>query len=886
MFRSRLNTLLLLLLISTHVIIQSFSLVCSDEVVSGFSGSAHQLVEEILSVLGFSDLSFDLRYSYYYGGRPLLICGGELKKLGILGLDSSDLVVGVFVNNSWRELPYRVFIDKIEASNGYTQYVISPIITESSCLELILPSEIPEVGNLTHEILPQVRGSKAVEVLVVITDEVAKYAIPLYFFINPTIKDRERSVRYDYDYGLLTMDLLSPYRTHEKLRIVELVNEEKSYLQEKLHLTDTDFNKFTSYLIKELQKPINSEVKSIEILEPRPPEEIPDGGGGPPLTWNYVERTPVLFNNLVWVGGEEVPQTVVTLTASNASYSSNYYLVSAYHSWQPYNPHVIRFSIKLRIYGNDTNSRTLRVTIDNEQKTYTIYPHLINEVLVNKYYYDYPGRDPSQPISYNIKIEPAISPGKEWRIEGEVITYYNLNTTALNSRIYNGTYDVDLFSAMNSWWYVILRPHTLENYNYRYSVTSLLPTPYGGYVDDGTNMGDVNQDYVNVSLRIEAYLGQTDIDWSANYTLRICLGGLLCGNTNLLLTKWDNLRDITIKIKPVMNLAPRLPLYRWLATYLYDGNIPLTIELKPNTLENVYPHPLYIKITPLTNYSNYRTRFYYKNIVSATLANPNILHYTTLYTCAPPSHECSDLKYLSDKYSPYAYLLAGIMRVDIFDAAWSEKYNIYTSSSAYISISRMSVTGIRREDAVAHLYIGLGLPSIVSAAVNQDLSVQARYNKFRLELYSSNISMGSTTLFASFYDPGPGANLPEYREVASRVALVLGVLTLIPGPSQAALGAIATFAELFALVYDIYRTSLTNEVQIIYRANHRIIVEYDTGSATSTSAPLSVRLNDLSIGNVPAVLHVKATIRLWSNPEVYPARIMEIVVTKSVDIDM
>ncbi|MEM4646653.1 MAG: hypothetical protein QXR11_03875, partial [Zestosphaera sp.] len=199
---------------------------------------------------------------------------------------------------------------------------------------------------------------------------------------------------------------------------------------------------------------------------------------------------------------------------------------------------------------------------------------------------------------------------------------------------------------------------------------------------------------------------------------------------------------------------------------------------------------------------------------------------------------------------------------------------------------RMSITSIRRNYVGTDLYIGLRLPSIVSAAVNQDLSVQARYNKFRLELYSSNIDMEFTTLFASFYDPGPGANLPRYEEVASRVTLVLGVLILILGPSQAALGAIATLAELFVLAYNTYRTSLTNEVQIIYREDHRIIVEYDTGSATSTSAPLSVRLNGLSIGDAPAVLHVKATIRLWSNPEVYPARIMEIVVTKSVDIDM
>lgn len=883
MLEDRLSSSLLLLFLLTNVVLQPAFLMCGDVTINSIGGGVRHLIEEILNILGISNLSVGLRYSYYYGGRPLQVCGEELKKLGILGLNSSDLVVGVFVNNSWRELPYRVFVDKIEAFNGYIQYVISPIVTESSCLELILPAEIPEKGDLTQVMLPQVRGSKVVEAQILISDEAAKYAIPLYLFINPVMKDRERSIRFSYDYNPRVLGMISPYRTHEKLHIIELVNEERNYLREKLHLTSKDFEELVSYLMKELHKPINSEVKSIEVLEPGPPGLIPDGGGDF-ITYNYVERTPVLFNNLVWVGGLRVPQTVITLTSTNRSYSSNYYLTSSHHSWQVYNPYVTIFSVKLRVYGNDTSSRTLRVTIDGEQKTYTIYPSLVNEVLVSRYYYDYPGRNPSQPITYDIAVEPSISSGRVWKIEGEVITYYSLNTSAVRRRIYNGTYDVDLFSVTDS-WLIILRPSTHGNFNYTYSVTSLLPTPYGGYIDDGTNMGSVSQDYLNMSLGIRASTSPVGVDWTANYTLRVCLGGLLCGSTRVFLTKLDNHKDITVKVMPTMSPAPRLPLYRWLVSYLYTGHIPLTIELKPNNLVNIYPNHFYVQITPYINlnYSNYRVRFYYKNVVSNGLENPSIRHYTALYTCAP-NYGC-DTEYAADRFSPYAHLLIGVMRADVYVNNIENVYrNEYTSSSAYISISRESILGIGRREIYAKLDFSLGLPSIISEAGNQDLSIQAKYNKFKLTLSSySGVYMGETTLLARFYDPGPGADLPNHDEIASRIAFISGIISLTSGPAGVVAGAVATLFEVFALGYSVYKASLTNEVRVVERTDSTVIVEYQCGSATSTSAPLTVRLNNFYINDVPAVLHIEVTIQMI-NPEVYPGTTVS--VTKSVSIDM
>ena len=782
-----------------------------------------EIITEILRLINIDPISLsrEQRYSYYLGGRSIRLCGETLERIGLVDLNSSDLVVGAFVRGSWIELPYRVFVDSIRSFNGYTQYIVSPIITRDSCLELVLPDTIPERSFFGESIPPQVRGSRSILLTLKLRDEFYDYEVPVYIYMKPVIKDPDRMIRYSYDYDPKNLGIVSAYRTQIKMPIIDLVIRERLVLERRLGLVGGSYNDFLWNLTRRIYEPVNREIV-IASISVEPLGAVPDGGAVG-ISYNYVERRPVLFNRVI---SGSFPPVTITLTASNRSYSDNYYLIDEYTSWQLYNPYVTLFSVRLLVYGNDSVSRTLRMSIDGEQRTYTIYPNVINEIKFDKYYYEYPGRSVVNPIQYSVSIEPTIDLGKIWSLVGEVKIYYIVNTTAIKIYSRNSSFTADLFSVVP--WQIVLSAYPDSNYNYTYKVSSIIRAPPGGYLADGTNMGSISQDSIDIPIRVIVSSDSPSSNWVANYTIKICLGGLLCGSEIIYLTKQYPSAYVTVRVKPVLWWSSGTPIYEWLRPYLISGEIPVAIEIIPNQLINIYPYNLYMTLSPYDTYK-YSITFYFKDIATYKSPSTNSFQYTSLYRwmLCTRSYDTP----LGGYYEPYSHLSLGTMH-----SYSNTRPNIYGSSSAYIELLRNPIDSFT--GAALHVSISLGLPSIISKTDYGDESVQIRYGRFRVALESSGVSMSSASYNAEIYDPGPGGSLPKIEGLLSHISFVLSILSVgIPG-----LGALATVADLFSIGYNIFKISLSGDVKLVERTSNRIVIEYYTGSLYSTSSPLKINI--------------------------------------------
>jgi len=756
-----------------------------------------QDLESIAGILGIRPGDAGSVYEYFLRGRIITLCGSQLKDSGLLGVEVGKLHIYAYIGG-WIELPFRVYSERINIGNDLAYYTPSTMLSESTCIDIKLPPAIPTRTSLSEANVPShLRGSRATPIELVIAYKSIEYSIPLYFF-ESWYSDPSRIYDNLVDYDIGGVNTISGLVSKWVPGIIEAIYLKKDVVKNALNLvSDELFNQYVLDLLKKIGKPINN-VVGIEALPPTP---IPDGGGGPSIAYNYAERRPMFFNDLIQgFDGSAYPRVSLVLGYSNRSFTGLYPVVDDQTHWSVFNPRLSEIEVKFYVYGNDTSSRTLVITLDGETIKYTVLPNVVNELIFRKYYY-WPGKSLPYTINYSISIEPAISYGRVWSItSSNVILYYYLNTSTVIDRARSFLYRFDLFTANSTLgWNVLLD----SSHGYTFNAAASIPSPYGGFVYDGINdMMNYSYSYVEIPLRIYGSSDKLQGDWGANITISISVGILYGEGWVYVSSKNYNYPQyVTLVLKPrIYGGTPSSRLYDWIAPLLYSGEALCVITIKPSQLINISSEPIRLNIVPYYPQEyRFSTRVFQIAYYDYSISGKKYLMYSSLLDKA------SDLVYTMSQYSNIYYASIAAFKADVLEPLQSIFYPTVLHVDMKTTVIPETSRRFKFFDASVNFALSNAFGIDQSGYILNDNYVG--YSKLVIHVNSTGINTQSISVGAYGYDAGWGASLPSGLPEWAELAMT--VLSLIRK-----MGGLDILISIFEYGYGFLRTSATNTLTV------------------------------------------------------------------------
>jgi len=858
-----LAVIILASLLNLNNVFQSTSIVrsecCSCKYVTGYfamdrllarlSGISYEdTVLSIASAMGINLSDQGIRYRLLYGGRVVKLYGDNLEKLGLIGARSDSIIFGAYVNGKWIILPFRVYVEKIENTyylddvkyTNYIHYMIQPVIDDRTTIEIRLPPYLPSTSDPIKDRPVFARGS--VPKLFSLTVGDLKIPIYLFRFKNTNLYIHDLLYDYSYDYPALT-GINSPFRTALQTPGLKLIHEKIDDIIRDLGLYENETETLLNILKDKAFEPLMP--KSLEIIIDWPPDTpVPDGGGGGP-SYDYVEARPLLFTERVIREGKRVPLTNVIFTSSSTSYSNVLYQVVPQYSWSIYNPLLEIAVVDLYVYGNKSTTRTLTVTIDGEEETYSVSGGS-NIITIHKMYYPY--KEADDPISYTISIEESLDPDEAWSISGTVRLYYDIDVDSLltyQSKI-NGTCKFDVYTRLKS--NLILS----ESNSYSYSRTVFMGSPRGGYIldRDMSNLGF----NITIKLSIKGRVffpeppfpirSNTNMStentyaW-ANISVKIYLGNEIHGEIHKIHFDTEGTKHYYVDIVLGSDDPYLSRLYHVLLYNIIRGRIPVTIkvEVEAGNLEETGAQ-LELEIehygTPFIGIVEYRpiTYKYYNNQYV----------YTTLYKCI--DYYCE----ISQKMHIPVYLSTGM---------YAKTKNSHGVTN--VGDIALTFTDILAGDMLFNIIVDIN-PEPTNPFCLNYVCYDGQFEHIAIKLDTSSqqyFSFSGSYDFTKF-DLGPGASLPDIE----LPGIIPGVASVIIDKAARALSSYITIFTLSLDGYKILRRSLMNDASCTLQNNgYAIKCDWTRGlMAPCSDNPLEIYINNVYVetldGDPPVYLKV------------------------------
>jgi len=789
--------------------------------------SFKDLLDELLRSKGITIDSSDKLYRYYYAGRVIRICGEDLYKIGLLNKDPREIFFGAYVNNSWVEIPFRIYDDVIRGA-GYIQYIPPERINMRTCVEIMLPDQMSIDRDPSIDKPDFARGSEARKIFIEIFDKDIMIKIPIYVFTEAHPKDPYKYLRYHYDYISNTTYVVSQFRTSTKIYALDLLYESKSYYMKRYSLSEEEFKRFTRVFLDRSLEPINRDVATIQLSIDPVSIIVPDGGSGGGPSYNYVERQPLLLNKVV--SGRVL--TTIALGPSNGSYTDIFFTIEPeMTSWYIYNPVLKEVELELYVYGNDTYSRSMYVTVDGETRSYTITPGVINKISFYKYYYD--GRRSDRVLDYNFTYSISImSPGGYWYITGRPTIYYDINQTAINTYLMNFTYSTDLFTSLPL--YTKLSYASVPDLNYSLKTVAIIATPFGGYsILDMSNLG------TSLSLTLNG-VGQV-VSWGAyawaNISIKICITPLLCDTKYIAVDNTAKTFTLTFFFKGPASTS----IYNVLYPFLISGEIPINIEIKLIDGVGLY-NPTYGWLSihlDLYPQNIPRATIYFKTLVgrqplsSDYYPATNYLLYTSLYKALLGNFDAV----LSRQYGVYSSLSTGLF-VNIRGTNSAMPFNQFYSNTGFLIFRHWGLLDIT--------FLEIGFDGVGTYYADYSpifKSTSATYSDINVTIYPLNTQLTWSGAYQGFkFDRGPGSSLPNASEVAAILGVLAKIFTILVPP----LGQALTVLSVVLYGYDVVKRASTNEISCYQRSDSAIICRWVKGSLSSCSnQPIDIYVDRL-----------------------------------------